>query len=119
MLLLGAPCSLHAECVLSSVWMRLVHGRHARARVLNGGWLVGDTLVEVGGRGRMFGYCTRFHLTASVCMVRLSTLYATECVFTVAYLRSARNTRAPETLFLRQVLSHGVPPVAGCDGRHR
>ena len=27
--------------------MRLVRGRHARARVLNGGWLVGDTLVEV------------------------------------------------------------------------
>ena len=54
-LLLRAASLWHAECVLASVWMRPARGRHVRARVLNGGWLVGYTLVEVGGRGGICG----------------------------------------------------------------
>ena len=65
-----------------------------------------------GGRGDLCGYCTRFHFTVSVCIVRISIVYATVCVYTISYLRSARNSRALETLFQPQVLSHSETALA-------
>jgi hypothetical protein len=50
---------------------------------------------------------TRVHLIVSICTVLLSIVHATECVYTLSLLRTARITRAAETLFQPQVLSHG------------
>ena len=59
-----------------------------------------------GSRGDLCRYCTHLHLTVSVYIVQISIVYATELVYTISYLRSARNSRALETLFQPQVLSH-------------
>ena len=61
-----------------------------------------------GGRGELNGYFTRVHLIVSICTVLLSIVHATECVYTLSLLRTARITRAAETLFQPQVLSHGA-----------
>ena len=69
-----------------------------------------SSVVDCGG---MFGHAMCVHMDVSVCIVQLSIVYTTECVYTVSQSRTTRITSAAETPFQPQVLSHGGHRMRG------